>query len=944
MRFGVLGSLEVTDQHDRPVDIPGTKVRCLLTVLLIHPNAVVSADRLADALWGDAVPAKVESALRSKVSQLRQAFRNAGENAADLITWQDYGYRLNVDPKKIDTHLFEHSLRTVDTAPDSRTQQEFLSTALSLWRGDPFGEFRHERFALAAAADLEEKHLSARERRASLRVENGQGSSVVAELTALAQRHPLREGLHALLMRSLYQAGRQSEALDVFSEVGERLRDELGLDPGPDLVQAQQDILRQNLPAAPSTSQQPASVSTVPEPLTDLVGREAMLSRARKFLRRHRLVTLTGPGGVGKTRTAVELVREVSADFHDGIQFIDLSTVRGTDASQVYEVMAEHLGVRDDAASGGSPLDNPPNLRDRLLSALLTKRSLLVLDNCEQARDAVTAAVHEILGIAGEVAIVATSRDVLGLQAEQVVVVDPLDFPNSDELVGGVELGHYPALRLLADRIRATGVELSPTPETVSQLTRVAEHLDGLPLALELAAARVRVLGLSELVRRMDDRFRLLRSRSNDRPSRQRTLDAVISWSWDLTTSSQRTVLGRLASTADGMTLAALEEVCEDLDIDLDEDLTRLVEQSLVYVVQGTHGPRYRLLQTIRAFVLREQDDTEASHRAVKAVNDYFVAYVLTVAPDLRGRHQETALRSLRDESANIRLVLERLLVTDVATAASTALEMMWFWVLTGRITEAHGYARHMIEADLESAAHATAVRLWHEALSLRLDEHHGDVERSTPFHSDIADDDRSADRVDMAHWYRTLTRTATGRWQFHEPSHSLEDAMSVQNEWISAAWNIEYALAAWRDSVLDDAVKFADAAHRGFSGCGDMWGTLQALDILSRVHDDRDALTEAERLDRMALQHAEDLYLVSDLSRLLTRMGRRALMRGEADTAKGLLVRARDLAGDQCDAMIAGEAAGALKAIEMDLTGQEAKEILAEECGAFVEALDYLK
>ncbi|MBO0814957.1 MAG: winged helix-turn-helix domain-containing protein, partial [Actinobacteria bacterium] len=377
MRFGVLGTLAVWREDGRPVAVAEAKVRALLADLLLHFGRPASADRLIDDLWGDDLPVHPAGALQSKVSRLRQALENAEPGGGELVVFRPPGYVLQVDGEAVDEHRFAALIERARAAGDPRDRAALLADALALWRGPPLADFADAIFARAAIARLEEQRLAAVEDQAEARLALGEHSLLTGELGELVARHPLRERLRAAHMLALYRAGRQAEAVKSYTELRRQLADNLGLDPGPGpaaLYQAilEQDPALQGVPAPPTLAARPRT--NIPALLTDMVGRTAAIAELRALLGERRLVTLTGPGGVGKTRLALETAIQSAGAFPDGVWLVELAGPGLAGASAPADLAMAVLGIRDDSSMDPA---------DLLAEALRTSQMLLILDNCE---------------------------------------------------------------------------------------------------------------------------------------------------------------------------------------------------------------------------------------------------------------------------------------------------------------------------------------------------------------------------------------------------------------------------------------------------------------------------------------------------------------------------------------------------------------------------------
>ncbi|MET7338376.1 BTAD domain-containing putative transcriptional regulator [Nonomuraea sp. NPDC005650] len=868
MRFGVLGPLAVWTADGEPIKVPEVKVRALLADLLIHAGRPVSADRLIEDLWGDRPPANAPGALRVKVSQLRRA-------VGGLVAYRAPGYVLQVEPASVDAGLFETLIGRAQRASGPQERAALLREALGLWRGDAYAEFADEPFALAAVARLGEQRLVALEELAEARLGLGEHVLLAAELASLVAEHPLRERLRAAHVRALYLAGRQGEALAGYGELRRRLSEELGLDPGPELAALHQAILRQD----PSLGPAGRPRTNLPTPLTSLVGRDGAVAEIRSLLRNGRLVTLTGPGGVGKTRLALAAASDTGGGH---VWLVELAALRpGAAAVEVAEAIAAVLGLRDDTAArrrpgvqGGVGESIGESAVERIAGALAGKETLLVLDNCEHVVEEVAALAGRLLQAAPGLRILATGQEPLRIQGEALWSVPPL--------------AREAAVELFTAR---AGVE----PD--ADVEEICTRLDGLPLALELAASRMRALTPRQLAERLDDRFRLLASGLRGVPARQRTLRAMIDWSWELLTGPERVVLRRLAAHADGSTLEAAEEVSADPGVDVLDVLARLVDRSLVVRVRG-HGdePRYRLLESVSAYCLERLDEAGELDEVRLRHAAYYTALAERAEPYLRGHGQRDALALLDAESANLRAALETAArLGRPGEALRLVNAMAWYWVLRGRL----GEGRRALEAALSvpgaggsGAAQATA---W--LAGLRMLSGWPQAPDDEVFE---AIEERSARA--RARWfvgyamfgYDDLSASRTLIEQALETFQELGDTWGT-----GAALNVLARYAAMRG----DLAALRRDGEQGlalFRELGDRWGELRAAENLGTLAEITGDYEGAAALRAEGLRMAEQLGLWSSVSDALSRLGRIALLTGDHERADDYHERARRLAVEQ--------------------------------------------
>ncbi|MFI6518237.1 BTAD domain-containing putative transcriptional regulator [Spirillospora sp. NPDC050679] len=902
MRFGVLGPLGVWTADGAPVAVRGAKIRALLAVLLVHEGRPVPVDRLIDDLWGDAPPRNPIGALQVKVSQLRRILDEAEPGARNLVSFEEsLGYRLRVEAETVDTMRFTDVLARAREAAEPRSQASLLTEALNLWRGPAFADFADTQFAQAAIAFLEEQRLTALEERAEARLEmDGQGA-LAGELGDLVERHPLRERLRAAYMRALYATGRQSEALETYTDLQARLREELGLDPGPEIAGLHRRILAQDpaLAAASGTF----SRTNLPAQISELIGRDEALARVQALLKSARLVTLTGPGGVGKTRLALETASRVAADHPDGVWLVELAgldrAARARGVARVAEAVAAVLDIRDDTAPGMPRSGVPADPVERLADALRTRRALLVLDNCEHVVDAVAELSGRLLRVAPEARILATSQEPLGLAGESVWPVPPLEPPHSPADSGPATLRRFSAVRLFEARAAAAVPGFAIDAGNARAVAAICRRLDGIPLALELAATRLRALDVHDLAERLDDRFRLLSSGHRGAPARQRTLRAMIDWSWEPLPEPERLVLRRLAVHAEGCTLEAAEEVCADGGDVASEDvldlLARLVDRSLVVRADSPGQTRYRLLESIAAYALDRLDEAGETERTRLRHLTFHTELAERAAPRLHGPDQRRWLQRLDAEHGNLRTALEEAVRrNDAEPALRLVNALAWYWYLRGRIGEGRrAFAMALgvrAEADTSTRARAEA---WQNGLDLL-----GDRAADARAPSEAIADPGERARAD---WF--LSNVLHGAGDLTLSRNLVERALPVFRR-LGDRWGTAAALAVEADYALvnGDLGALARAGQESlatFRELGDRWGQVRALDLLGRYAEIKGDHRGSADLCREGLRLAEELGLWLQVSLLQSRLGRIALLAGDHAESDRLHERGRSLAAE---------------------------------------------
>ncbi|WP_165491695.1 AfsR/SARP family transcriptional regulator [Egibacter rhizosphaerae] len=679
MDFRVLGPIEVAHDDGGRLRIGSRMQRRLLAVLLVQGGYHVSAERLVDVLWDGAPPPSAPAGLHTYVSRLRRVLGDA-----TVLEYDAQGYRLLAHDDQVDARRFERLVARACTQLEQAPAEAAagLAEALALWRGRAYAEVADEDFARPEAVRLEELRLGAIEDAFAARLATGD-TGVVADLDAFARANPLRERPHAQLMTALAQAGRQTEALSVFQRLRGRLADDLGLEPSPSLQQLQADILRQapsvTPPATPARTGEDAESAqgNLPRPVTSFVGRQHETEAVRRLLDRGRLVTLTGVGGVGKTRLALQAAATVADRYPDGVWWCDLAPA---DAGAVGHTVATVLGVHQQAHR---------DVADSLVAALAGKRLLLVLDNCEHVVEATARLAEHLLRNAPGISLLATGREPLAVDGEQMWLVPPLTLP-ADRMGG--EDTDAPAARLFWDRATSHWADISGDDATAAAVADICRQLDGLPLAIELAAALVPALEPAEIARRLGQRFRLLTHGPRADP-RHRSLDAVVEWSYQLLDPAEQRLFDRLGVLVGGFTLATAEGLCADEELSAERIaglLTGLVNRSMVAVDRDAHPARYRLLETLRQYAVqrlaaRGEEDVLRERHAV-----WFVALAERADVEVRGPGEAEAVAVLEAELANLRAAHRWAIEhedSDLALRLAAALYVFARWRLRDEVS-----------------------------------------------------------------------------------------------------------------------------------------------------------------------------------------------------------------------------------------------------------------
>ncbi len=681
MVFRVLGPLEV-ERDGRPVPGLRPRARAVLAALLVDAGSTVPVDVLVDRAWGDRSIGSETATLHATISKLRRVLEPDVQGGAwQVLVTRAPGYRLAVSPDDVDATRAGARLRAARELARSRPDEAraAVADALALWRGPAYADV-DEPFAAIERERLEDLRLGAHELAAALDLDLGRHDGLVEHLQTLVARAPLREGLRGQLMTALFRSGRQAEALQVYEQGRLLLADELGIDPGPDLQQLHARVLRQDPdlapraprapappPAAPPASVAPPTVTgrRLPVPLTSFVGRETELSRVAAAVAEHRLVTLAGPGGAGKTRLAVEAARHRLPEGL-GVAMVELAGI--TDPRLVAGHVASTLGI---SLSGGDPTG-------ALCSALEDRALLLLLDNCEHLLDPVAELTGTLLGCCPDLRVLATSRQPLGVPGEAIVPCGPMPADQTDS----------DAVRLFLDRARLAAPQLAdPSDDDLAVVRRVCAELDGLPLAVELAAACLTTLPLSEVAERVGDRFTLLAGGRRTAPPHQRTLAATVQWSVDLLTPAELAVFRAVSVLPGGFTPDAVEAVAgPDVDGGTLEPLRALAAASLIELDHGRS--RYRMLETLRQYA-DSALDADGRHRLRDRQAAFVAGLVERLEPTLRRRDGAPSWQRLDAEQQNVRAALAHALETGQGTTALRICgAVSWWWYRRGYVQE----------------------------------------------------------------------------------------------------------------------------------------------------------------------------------------------------------------------------------------------------------------
>lgn len=840
----------------------------LLVRLALDAGEMVRTDRLIEDLWAEEARGTARNTLQAKVSRLRRALGDA-----DLVKGSRHGYTLNVERRDVDAlevlQLAERA-SALRGAGNPSAVVETCVKALDYFHGEILSGGGEGDWLTPHRHRLEAVRLSLLEAKIASQMDLGASGEVIGELEALLSDHPLREALWSSLMVALYRDGRQVDALAAYARVRGRLAEELGLDPGPALQALEQRILLQD--PSLNAEQRPAA----PLPLTNapalssaMIGREGDVAAVGLLMSQSRLVTVVGPAGVGKTRLATEAVRH--AERAGGAWLVRLDSAR--DEASVLQAIVEVL----DIAAG-----NEAAVMDYFRNAHV----LLALDNCEQVVDVVAALANRLLDAAPWLDILCTSQLPLGLDGELTYPLEPLAIEDSARL-----------FTMLAIRHRAS-LLLDPDSEQV--INDLCRSLDGLPLAIELAAARVRTLSVAEIAERLNDRFTLLTDPTSRRPERRRALGAAIGWSYDLLFPDDQRGLWALACFSGGASLPALERVLGALEVPgsaVIDVLTRLADRSLVTVDAQAGAVRYQLLESIRVFALDRLRDAGWADVALGAHADWFGDAAASAADGVRGSHQAHHLALARSERANIDAALSWATDHHPALGLRIANGFGWAWFVLGdRPLGTERVRRALLAADAVATPADRVIALCHAAWLATDDvgQAHTQAEEAMTIAKSIHDEYLHA--ISSAALAFVLLQQARP----HEALDLLDGCPDVQrrlgHRWEEGAAWILTVHAALTLGDTPRATRACQAAEQVLEDLGDDWalGHLEAaLGFLAQT--ERRFLDASAHL-RRAAEASERLGFRATASLHLATLGRILQQAGDPHGAVEALERAIDV------------------------------------------------
>lgn len=909
MRIDLLGPLDVRAGDpgaERRVDLAGARLRGLLIRLAVDVPRPVSQATLVEALWGDEPPLDPANALQSLVSRLRR-----GLGDADLVVQMPGGYRLAVARDDVDMHRFADAARRGRDAlrsGDVEAAADVLRGALDSWHGPTPEGWGDTTDSTAHQARLCEQRLDVTADLMGAEIALHRHDDVIGELEDLVSQFPLRERFTGQLVRALAGAGRQAEALARYERLRSELADELGVDPSGELQAIQLAVLRGELGSGPPPddsmrAQENVRRSNVKTALTSFVGRDDEVARIGKLLDEVRLVTLVGPGGAGKTRLATVAVTAILDRVPDGVWLAELAPV--TDPADVASAVLDAFGLRDATLVDRNRPTGSVSRRDvtsRLIEVLSGRDTVLVLDNCEHVLDAAARLADDLLAQCPGLRIVTTSREPLGIVGESLVAVPPLPGPATGATPEQA-LAH-PAVRLFADRAVAVAPTFAIDAATVGPVIEIVHRLDGLPLAIELAAARLRSLSVEEVATRLSDRFRLLTGGSRTAMPRHRTLRAVVEWSWDLLTKPERLLIERLAVFAGDISPVEAIAVCSDDTLPaatVDELLMSLVDKSLLQVTTLDGGRRYRMLETIREFGVEQmaERDEVATMRRRHATR--FAGLAHEAAPFVRAADQLVWMARLEAERENILAGLRFFCDAGEAQAAlDLALEMSTYWMFTGRSSDVASWTGFALEAsgDADPISRLGAEAL-HTISLVTADSDRTPDEIEVNFAA-LRDLGRRLEEVTVPDdSLLILIRPVIAMFADEEEAvgRLIEEGLLSSDPWIAAS--VRMFRAAMAENIGNVAGMRSDAeiALAEFRSLGERWGMASSLGVLAQLKTMESDLVGAVADLEEALALTEQLAGHDDALMLNMRLADLRMRTGDAAGARHAVEQMQSIA-----------------------------------------------
>jgi predicted ATPase/DNA-binding SARP family transcriptional activator len=850
--YGILGPVQAI-REGSPIPLGGPRQRAVLARLLLDPGLVVPVDVLIEDVWSGDPPPTATVTLQKYVSELRKVL-----GRTEIVT-SGRGYAVDADADAVDARRFERLV-----------SEENFDDALALWRGEPLADVPDVLFVVTERGRLEELRLAAVELSLEADVAAGEHLGAAPRLQELVQQYPLRERLCRLFMLALYRSGRQAEALEVYQDHRRRLVDEIGVDPAEELVELQQAILRhdRSLELAPAPS---GSADNLRLPVSLFVGREAECDRVLDALGSTRIVTLVGPGGVGKTRLATESAARTLPTYPGGVWVVDLAAL--TEPELIDRQVATTLGIADQPGQ---------DVAETIATALHHReRLLLLLDNCEHVFDGAAAFVDRSVRAAAQVHVLATSRRPLGVDGEHVVPVAPLS--EADACV------------LFADRALLSGVAREEA--VAAGIADICHSMDGLPLALELAASQLRALGPDEVVARLDERLRFVSSRFDALP-RQRTLRDMVAWSHGLLPPSAQRAFDRLGVFATTLTLDAAAAVCDGENVVA--DVTTLVQHSLLIREPGTTEPaRFRMLDTLRLYALEQLREGDGEQAVRRAHAEFYLALAQESGSHIYGPDESAWADRLEREEPNLHAAMSWAVGRDSELALRIGIALRPYWDLKWRERDAIAYFTSILDSPLQPIP--DGLRAGALAAMADLVANPGEARRATTWATEAVGQFRAlGDDAGLAFALLALSSALANAGSLERANAVLDEAVALGREVDNAAlvargFDLRSFMARRRGDHRD-AERLSRGELAAWSALGSRRRQAGALRHIAVALQEDGELDGASEFADQALARWREIGDVAAIAHVRSTLADIARQRGDTGTALGLYDDAIDV------------------------------------------------
>jgi predicted ATPase/DNA-binding SARP family transcriptional activator len=829
-----LGPLEVRSDSTL-LALGGPRQRAVLARLLVDVGRVVSTDALLDAVWSERPPPTAIKTLQKYIAELRKVL------GPGVLRTEGRGYLVDVGADQVDAGRFERLVEEAGQAAAARKLDRaagMMQKAEGLWRGEVLADFPEAEFAARERVRLGELRLSALESGLELELAMGRYGQVAARAAELVEAEPLRERLWSALMTALAESGRTPEALRCYQRYRHLLGEELGLEPSAELRALEERIVRGERDRPAQMAPQPAH--NLPGQLTSFIGRTTLQTDIAAALQQGRLVTLIGIGGSGKTRLALEVATRVVSDYPGGVWLVELAPV--TDPAQVVRALADALRI---------PGQPERDLMEVVNDALASRpQTLLLIDNCEHVTQACSDLVTGLLRSTAAIRVLATSRQPLLVPGEAIWPVPPLDVETD-------------AVALFRDRARLARPD-RPDSDESGAVAEICRHLDGLPLAIELAAAQVQAFDPADIAARLGDRFRLLQRRTSE-SDRHRNLRATIAWSHDLLSADAQVVLRRLAVFHGSFDLAAAEAVCADASLDATDVvalLGELVGNSLV--VRDTAGPghRYRLLETVRIYALEQLDGADERQVVSAAHAAWYLHLAEAAGPNIPGPDEVPWRRRLDLEVHDVRAALAFDQANQAEHGLRLATALSRYWLMWDRADEGLQFLPALLTVASDADAGLRARGL---VAAAELGADHGEARHSTEWAEQALDLFRGLGDAYGAALAQSALAAAQQNSGHLERAALLLDACSERFQTDGRA--VDLARAAYLLGFVQTQRGEYDLAERAVRRAVSLWekvgsvcGRAKALWLLASIARYRGEFSAATALSEESLEGFADI------------------------------------------------------------------------------------